>query len=239
MNGFNNGEFTIYVNSERFYTDEEIGDNVRKTVSFALSRGPAEIILVYEKFNSPGYEDLNAVVDYFEVRGTALSARGCYPCRVGFSGLGADECESCPMNTYYDSTVGDCVNCGENEWAPDGSTSKDACKEKRPCQEHDYQGRFGSCINGERSKSYSWILPKTCDDEDGDVLPPMEHGLECAKCNSGHYHAVINQAINETVCAPCEDGTYMPDDEYEELQCLTCYQGGYAPRAHNTTVWTE
>jgi len=73
MNGFNNGEFTIYVNSERFYTDEEIGDNVRKTVSFALSRGPAEIILVYEKFNSPGYEDLNAVVDYFEVRGTALA----------------------------------------------------------------------------------------------------------------------------------------------------------------------
>ena len=92
LNGFNNGEFSIYVNGNRKHVDNEIGDNMHTTKVIDLELGKVEIIIVYEKYNDAESKDLNAQVDYFELRGTAHSSHACYDCKVGFSTEGSSSC---------------------------------------------------------------------------------------------------------------------------------------------------
>jgi hypothetical protein len=103
LNGFNNGEFSIYINGDRKHVDNDLGDDLKKIVQLDVEAGKVEIIIVYEKYNSlPAEgddeaipEELNAMVNYFELRGTAHSSHTCFPCKQGFSKPGSDSCNLC------------------------------------------------------------------------------------------------------------------------------------------------
>jgi hypothetical protein len=126
LNGFNNGEFSIYINGKREHVDNELGNDLRKTARIELESGKVEIIMVYEKYNDAGYEDLNAQVDYFELRGTAHSSHSCFDCASGFSEPGSDSCNLCEPGFYFEKyegeeRIGECVSCGADEYSPKGS----------------------------------------------------------------------------------------------------------------------
>lgn len=243
LNGFNNGEFSIYVNGKRKHVDNEIGDNMHTTKVIELDQGKVEIIVVYEKYNDAESKDLNAQVDYFELRGTAHSSHACYDCKVGFSKEGSSSCNLCDAGYYYETYEGEdklseCLACGDEEFSTIGSIGRSSCKPKRPCNKDDYSYTWSNCIDEIRTKTYLWNEPHICSDSSGVSLPPDEPGKPCATCNPGHYHAIINPNTQEAICKPCDDGTYLTETTEVVNQCTVCEAGSFAPKALNYTMWT-
>lgn len=45
-------------------------------------------------------------------------------------------------------------------------------------------------------------------------------GEAAKKCTRGHYF--VSVSFGQAVCAPCQDGSFMPDDDHTNLTCLVC-----------------
>jgi hypothetical protein len=74
LRDFPNGTLTIYINSETEYVDDEVGNDSWKSKKLDLEPGQVEIIVVFEKFNKSGYEDIHAEITEFEVQGMVYAA---------------------------------------------------------------------------------------------------------------------------------------------------------------------
>ncbi|CAG9334879.1 unnamed protein product [Blepharisma stoltei] len=234
-NNSTNGQFHVYIDDNQAYRDNDISQIGWKTVTLDLTPGLHNIAFTYDKYSTN--EENQAEIKYFEIRGIQNASHFCSPCPSGFSNPGSDECDVCGMNTYYSTNASEkCSPCPDGFYSLPGSTSWSDCRQRKECTANDYSWKFSSCINGSRSKVYSWNCPMICNNNTL-VLPDDENGIPCETCNAGYYHKIMNQDTLETECEPCPTGTSMTETQAEN-QCVDCQAGFYAPKVLNFTHWS-
>ena len=233
--GIPNGVFLVYLNEISVLEDDSLVSDTYQTVSYPLQPGIVELVIQYEKYNTVGFEDLDAHIRLIELTGTQENARYCSKCVGGRSGKGARKCEPCPGNTYFDGM--DCVNCPQGQYSRQGSQSLQDCKVKLPCTEQDYMAEMTGCLEGSSTRKYVWIQPHICDETQGKSLPEPVVGLTCDLCQPGYFHSPVSINTQETACAPCPQGTAATEIDSILTTCETCLPGTFASRVLNYTHW--
>jgi len=139
----------------------------------------------------------------------------------------ARKCTNCPPGSYTSTTdQSSCTDCGDGEWAIEGSTGCETCTTCNPghyiseactnatdtqCSECDagyYAGSSNEESCTECTEGVNWS-------EDG-----ATECETCTVCQPGHYITRNCTTIIDTQCTECLSGTYATDTD--ELECLTC-----------------
>lgn len=210
--------FNVEIDQDIVFTTKDLA-LTRKEVSLNITEGIHTIRwhLVAEDITSPSIQ--KAFIRLFSVKtsGTKLADNVCLPVPEGTyqKEEGKNYYETCPINTKSEGGRSQCQSCGENQYAPRGSSE---CYNKMPCTVQDYSISFTDCINGQTLRSYTAKEPKVCV---GGFEPPLVPEVVECQCPRGYY------SNEEGLCVACEEKHYY---DTEQGRCILSPPGKAAIR---------
>lgn len=165
-------------------------------------------------------------------------------------------CVNCPAAKYTASDgSGQCLDCGEGQYAPVGSTQCYDCGAGQEpnsaltacvdCTVGKFSAGNGYCIGCENGK-YAGSGASTCSEcSAGEEINQYASG--CVQCEAGKFSASAGDACSQcaagkysttgaTMCTSCPAGTTSPAGSTAASECESCAAGKYAASAGSDCI---
>ena len=152
VNGSKIGSFSVYVDHQQVYYENNIQQTSWVFTSFEIDSGTHTVYFEYKTLRSESNPNPHAYISTLFINGTSYSAEECYGCLSGAQFPGATSCNPCDFNQYLQE--GGCLNCSDNTYSLKGAVGSNSCKPRLACTENDYIKVFSPCINNYRQQSY-------------------------------------------------------------------------------------